>query len=136
MDYVCYHPGGDTTRDVHLSIYEFKQIVKAGLAFGWEPMGTIDPSEEEQTGRDTERRGEWPSDYFVHDCQTVREDDARAFSRALFRALDIMAGKQLMATPEEREALKKACPDFNEDWFLDSMREFAEFAAEGAFDIC
>ncbi len=62
MSYVFYHPGGDPAHDIQLESFEFKQIVKAGLAFGWEPLGTVGPSDEVQTGWDTKRQGEWPSD--------------------------------------------------------------------------
>ncbi len=61
------------------------------------------------------------------------EDDARAFSRALFRGLNVIAGEQL--TPEESEAFKKDFSDFNEERFLAAVREIADFAAKGSFRI-
>ncbi len=120
--------------DVLVNGCAFCECLDLGEGFGWEPMGTIDPSSDEQLGWDTEEWGEWPGSYAANCAQTVREDDARAFSMALFRALDAITGKQL--TQEELEALKKDCPDFNKESFLAMVREVAEFAAKGAFQIC
>ncbi len=46
----------------------------------------------------------------------------------------MIAGNQL--TPEEWEEFKGICPDASDDEFLALVRKVAEFAAEGAFQIC
>ncbi len=133
--YVLYRR--DEPRDVRLGYLGFSAGFAFGVEFGWEPMGTVDPFDNPELGLwDSETCGEWAGDYFAHCCQTVREDDARALSTALFRGLDIISGKKL--PPQELVDIKKHFPHLsqNEEQFLAMVREVAEFAAEGAFQIC
>ncbi len=109
--------------------------LRLAMRFGWDPMGTVDPFDHpEMSYWNSETCGEWPGDYLEHCLQTVREDDARAFSAALFRGLDMISGQKL--TPQELEAIEKDFPLFNEERFLAMVRKVAEFAADGAFQIC
>ncbi len=125
---VLYHYGEE--REVLIG--NLRPFIDLACAAGWEPMGTVDPIDDPQLGW-TEEYGEWPGYYCRSSCQTVREDDARAFSRALFKALESIEGDRL--TPENVETFSEICPDFKEDRFLAKVREIAEFAAEGAFQI-
>ncbi len=132
MAYILYRR--DEERDLTLN-RGLGACLRLAMRFGWDPMGTVDPFDNPEVGLwDSETCGEWPGDYCAHCCQTVREDDARAFSSALFQGLDMISGEKL--TPEELEAVKEDFPDFNEEPFLAMVREVAEFAAEGAFQIC
>ncbi len=134
MSYVLYR-GDDKAHDIHLTGCAFCECLGFGQAFGWDPMGTVDPFDNPEVGFwDSKTEGEWPGHYAEHCLQTVREDDARAFSTALFRGLDSICGKKL--TPQELEAIEKDFPDFNEKSFLAMVHKVAEFAAEGAFQIC
>ncbi len=135
MAYVLYRRDGDKKRDILISICGFCGCLNLGAAFDWEPMGTVDPFDNPEVGLwNSETEGQWPGHYCANCCQTVRENDARALSRALFKALDMIAGKQL--TPDEWEELKRICSYVTDELFLAKVREVADFAAEGAFQIC
>ncbi len=131
MSQILYHPGEE--HDITISYDGLYECIVLARGFGWKPMGTVDPSDDPQLGWDPEW-GAWPGYYCRNHNQMVKEDDARAFSKALFRGLEMIAGKQL--TPEDWEALKKNCPKSSDESFLSLVREVAEFAAEGSFRIC
>jgi hypothetical protein len=97
-----------------LNISAWSWCFNLAIEHGWQPAGTAPPDD---------FTGNWDRGYFSNDFQKVGNSDARALGEALLRGI---------ATEDARERDK---PTKWPDNSLRRLREFAEFALRGGFEI-
>jgi hypothetical protein len=85
--------------DFSCSAAFWAECLAVAQACGWEPAGTIAPAPCHQGGNRA-----WNGGYRSNDYQEVTDADARAFSAALYRAIDAV----LMETPVKQPQGLKA----------------------------
>jgi hypothetical protein len=90
--------GVDLTGGASFSPSSWRSCLDVAAAFGWEPAGTIPPSDIE---------GEWDGSYLSNSSQSVTDADARELARALFRALNAVWTDRPLS-PDQAPALKEA----------------------------
>src|SRR5262245_50508184 len=82
--------GFDLSNGFHAGYMAWGYPLTTAEVFGWKPQGTLPP----RLPPDMEMPGPWNGGYFTSDFQIVTDEDARALSAALYRALDLAYGKQ------------------------------------------
>jgi hypothetical protein len=93
----------------------WRACLAVAVAFDWEPAGTAMPDD-----------NEWKGTYFSNDLQIVTDEDARALSLALYRALAALSTGQVR-TEKQTKALR--------DSDASELRRLADVCATRGFLI-
>jgi len=121
------------------------EILQIAEAFGWKPAGTLAPRVQYETPTGWEYYGdpdmEWSGGYTSNDWQRVTDEDARAFSAALRRAIDAVMMESPL-TEEQTQAMRvfetKRYFDFPQEPAKKTVARIAElavFTSRGGFVI-
>jgi hypothetical protein len=96
----------------YFSLNGWESCLLVAEAFGWQPAGTTRPDGHE---------GEWDGNYFLNARQRVTDDDAKAISRALFRALNAVSTEKPLSIVQEAN--------------LNTVMRLANYTSAGGFMI-
>ncbi len=103
-------------RTVSFPWWAWRMAYDAGLASGWEPVGTEPPPNWD---------GDWNGSYFTNALQVVTEHDARAWAKAVRKTCDAMAGE---CEPTDQQAAFIAEIDGSHARCMSVLQEFVDVA--------
>jgi hypothetical protein len=134
--------------DFRFNIWQWPVCLKLAEAFGWKPMGTIDPYEGQPWSGD---------DYLSNAGQLVTKEDAFRVASALRLAIDATESDDRNLTPEQGAMVRRIANDSGGPIVINSLddlgamikaahlgegcvslaklRAFVEFCSEGEFRI-
>jgi hypothetical protein len=112
--------------DFSCSAAFWAECLAVAEACGWEPADTIAPAPCHQGGNRA-----WNGGYHSNDYHEVTDADARAFSAALYRAIDAMLMEIPIKQPQALKVFEKDVMDFDAPVAAKtiSVKRVAELAA-------